>query len=72
MSSRRIRQEILNRIEVLEKKYQIQEQQVTNLLQLLKEYKEELDRRQRAYSHLLLATRSVTVVILFSFLQTAA
>ena len=60
--SRRFKLEVLRRIELLEVKYKTQEQQVANLLQILKEYRDELDRRHNSYNKLLLATRTVTGV----------
>lgn len=62
MYSRRFKESVLRRIEVLEKKYQVQEQQVKNLLQLIKEYSDELDRRHKAYNNLLLQVRNVTLI----------
>lgn len=68
MYSRRFKLEILRRIELLETQYKTQEQQVQNLLQLLKEYRDELDRRHNSYNKLLLATRTVTGVGMLCFL----
>lgn len=64
--SRRFKLEVLRRIELLEVKYKTQEQQVANLLQILKEYRDELDRRHNSYNKLLLATRTVTGVGMIS------
>ena len=68
MYSRRFKLEILRRIELLETQYKTQEQQVQNLLQILKEYRDELDRRHNSYNKLLLATRTVAGVGVLWFL----
>lgn len=62
--SRQVLKQVLFRLDKLEEQYQIQEQQVKNLLQLLKEYKEELDRRKRSYKNLLLQTGVSLLTIL--------
>ncbi len=62
--SRQVLKQVLFRLDKLEEQYQIQEQQVKNLLQLLKEYKDELDRRKRSYKNLLLQTGVSLLTIL--------
>ena len=70
--SRQVLKQVLFRLEKLEEQYQIQEQQVKNLLELLKEYKEELDRRKRSYKNLLLQTgvSLLTIVIVVNIVPT--
>ena len=70
--SRQVLKQVLFRLEKLEEQYQIQEQQVKNLLQLLREYKEELDRRKRSYKNLLLQTgvSLLTIVIVVTIVPT--
>lgn len=70
--SRQVLKQVLFRLEKLEEQYQIQEQQVNNLLQLLKEYKEELDRRKRSYKNLLLQTgvSLLTILIVVNMVPT--
>ena len=70
--SRQVLKQVLFRLDKLEEQYQIQEQQVKNLLQLLKEYKDELDRRKRSYKNLLLQTgvSLLTIVIVVTIAPT--
>lgn len=62
MRSKQIK-EILDRLEKLEQRYLAQENQVSNLLDLFKEYHLELDYRKRVIRKLL---RGTTAVVAFT------
>lgn len=65
MYLRQIHKDILRRLDALEEQYKIQENQVHNLLVLIKEYTKELDRRQRSYNNLLIKTGAAVTLVAF-------
>ena len=65
MYLRQIHKDILRRLDALEEQYKIQENQVHNLLVLIKEYTKELDRRQRSYNKLLMKTGAAVTLVAF-------
>ncbi len=64
MYSRKLQEQILDRLTKLEDKYLVQENQVANLLELFAEYHKELDRRRDQYSNLLKKVGMVGVFFL--------
>lgn len=64
MYNRKLQEKILKRLDKLEDKYDLQESQVLNLLELFQEYHTELDRRRDQYNSLL---RKVGMVGVFAF-----